>query len=208
MNADKDNTNNPVDALPFDEDLRALAEALVEGLSTEAPTGLADAVFEASVRELREATTADRAGYAALDRELPAALAVDPPAGLADRVFAASVAHLPHEQDAEVVVGRIGWAHWSGWRYAAAIGLVFFYAALWARPHADTTDVSAIVAQSDLTRIEYLFIDEPVTDIDRGLVEAEELVRELAMLTGDEGIGPDSGFAGEIDAFFNQSNDG
>jgi len=61
-----------------------------------------------------------------MKRELP----LDAPAGLATDIFRATVSDLPERK-----VGRhLGWTSWAGWRYAAAIGLIFFYAALWAKP--------------------------------------------------------------------------
>lgn len=66
----------------------------------------------------------------ALDQRLKRQLPLPAPPGLATDVFRATVGDLPERR----VVAHLGWTSWTGWKYAAAIGLVFFYAALWARP--------------------------------------------------------------------------
>jgi len=68
--------------------------------------------------------------HARLKREMP----TEPPAGLATDIFRATVSELPERP----VVARLGWTSWAGWRYAAAVGLIFFFAALWTRPHQST----------------------------------------------------------------------
>ena len=65
-----------------------------------------------------------------LDERLRQALPVAAPPDLANRIYRATVADLPEKP----VVARLGWSSLSGWKYAAAVGLVFFYAAAWLKP--------------------------------------------------------------------------
>lgn len=88
-----------------------------------------------------------------LDQQLRQSLPVRPPVDLADRIFAATVYALRDQSGG--VIGRIGRTQWTGWRYAAAIGLVFFYAALWARPHPVPTHISDI----ELARADKFIVD-------------------------------------------------
>ncbi|MHB1156794.1 MAG: hypothetical protein ACYC26_08140 [Phycisphaerales bacterium] len=113
-----------------------------------------------------------------LDQQLRQSLPVRPPVDLTDRIFAATV-HAMRDQSGGVI-GRIsghvsghvpgaGWTQWSGWRYAAAIGLVFFYAALWARPHPVPTRISEI----ELARADKFIVD-PQSHLDTCITSVAE----------------------------------
>jgi len=102
-----------------------------------------------------------------LDEQLRRALPTEPPVDLADRIFAATV-HALRDQSGGVI-GRIGRTQWSGWRYAAAIGLVFFYAALWARPHPVPTRISDI----ELARADKFIVD-PQSHLDTRIAGVAE----------------------------------
>ena len=97
-----------------------------------------------------------------LDEQLRRTLAVQPSTDLADRIFAATV-HALRDQRSGVIghLGRNDRTRWVGWRYAAAIGLVAFYAALWARPHLLPTRIS----DTELAHVDQLIVD-PQTHLD------------------------------------------
>ncbi|MFA7236724.1 MAG: hypothetical protein WC058_07660 [Phycisphaeraceae bacterium] len=120
-----------------------------------------------------------------LDERLRRALPTEPPVDLTDRIFAATV-HALRDQSGGVI-GRIGWTQWTGWRYAAAIGLVFFYAALWARPHLVPTRISEI----ELARADKFIVD-PQSHLDTriaGVAEQLDAISHRLAVTSTVGTG-------------------
>jgi len=116
-----------------------------------------------------------------LDARLADEMPVEAPAGLADRIYAATAPRLGEGQsaasrgDRRDVAGRIGWTRRAGWRYAAAIGLLMFYLAAWARPHVVPTEIPA--GEVALTGEA---VAPPATPLDRNI---DQLVAEVDELS-------------------------
>ena len=109
-----------------------------------------------------------------LKREMP----LDAPVGLATDIFRATVGDLPERR----MANHLGWSSWTGWKYAAAVGLVFFYAALWAKPN-----VSHHFKLHDSTIAIMAHVIEPPThELDEGIDQVQAEVAALAE-TLDEG---------------------
>jgi hypothetical protein len=120
-----------------------------------------------------------------LEERLRRALPTEPPVDLTDRIFAATVYALRDQSGG--VIGRIGWTQWTGWRYAAAIGLVFFYAALWTRPHLVPTRISEI----ELARADKFIVD-PQSHLDTriaGVAEQLDAISHRLAVTATVGTG-------------------
>lgn len=112
--------------------------------------------------------------HARLKREMP----LDAPAGLATDIFRATVGDLPERR----LANHLGWSSWTGWKYAAAIGLVFFYAALWAKP---SVSDQAKLNDSTIATMEQV-IEPPSHELDEGIDQVQAEVAALAE-TFDEG---------------------
>lgn len=112
------------------------------------------------------------AEYADLHQPLGEALAVAAPADLGERVYRASVPELPHNP----VAAKLGWANWSGWKWAAAVGLVFFLSALYLRPKVETT-----LGLDEQVAIAEQAIQAPDHELDQRI---DALEAEVAALSG------------------------
>lgn len=108
-----------------------------------------------------------------IDRDLRRALPVEPPAGLSGRLYHASVGHLPDRP----VLARLGQPRTLPWAMAAAIGLIFFYAAAWLNPY-----VERIVIGADEVATVQQTIAEPNTELDR---EIDALDQQIAAFSGE-----------------------
>ena len=109
---------------------------------------------------------------ASLDAKLVEQLPAAPPHDLATRIYRATVADLPQPQ----VIAHIGWTSWTGWRYAAAIALVFFYSALWVKPHLVPTQISDQEVAITLDTVSA----EPAIGLDEQIDSVHEELDELA----------------------------
>jgi len=111
---------------------------------------------------------------APVDRLMRRAMPVQTPRGLNDRLYEVSVGNLAGRGS---VLARIGDRQTLPWAMAAAVGLVFFYAAAWLNPYMDPprigNDEIAAVQQS---------IAPPNARIDQ---EIDELGERIASLTGE-----------------------
>jgi hypothetical protein len=107
-----------------------------------------------------------------LDAQLQDAMPVTPRAELATRIYRATVADLPQSP----VIARIGWSSWAGWRYAAAIAVVFFYSVLWIKPHVMPT----IIPQSDVAMTMHAVTQDPVLELDEQIDQVAAQIDELA----------------------------
>jgi hypothetical protein len=128
-----------------------------------------------------------------LDAKLRRAMPVDPPTHLAHRVYQATVADLPESN----VVARIGWSSLSGWKYAAAIALVFFYGVLWVKPHI----VPTVIPDSEVALIIDTVPDGAVITLDEQIdslaVELDQFaddleqnpIHQMTLGADDEGLG-------------------
>lgn len=109
---------------------------------------------------------------ASLDAQLSRHLPVNPPHDLATRIYRATVADLPPSP----VIARLGWSSWTGWRYAAAIAIVFFYSVLWVKPHIVPTTISEQEVALTLNAV----LVQPAIALDQQISSVHDELDELA----------------------------
>jgi len=119
-------------------------------------------------RENFEASTELSELDAQLRRSMPGAA----PPDLANRVYRASVADLPTRP----VVAHLGWTSWNGWKVAAALGLLMFYAAAWVKPH-----MNAAEFDGPTLAINERLIAEPDTELDQRINDLETRVANFSV---------------------------
>jgi hypothetical protein len=128
------------------------------------------------------------AELASLDAQLTRHLPVNPPHDLATRIYRATVADLPPSP----VIARLGWSSWAGWRYAAAIAIVFFYSVLWVKPHLVPTTISEQEVALTLNAVQVqpaIALDQQISSVHDELDElAADLDREPAALFSYEDV--------------------
>jgi len=107
-----------------------------------------------------------------LDAQLRRSMPTPTNPELATRIYRATVADLP----ASPVIARIGWASSAGWRYAAAIALVFFYSVLWIKPHVMPT----LIPQAEVAVTMQVVNDEPTIELDNEIDQVAARIDELA----------------------------
>ncbi len=116
---------------------------------------------------------------AALDRELRERMPAQASADLANRIYRSTVADLPQRE----VIARLGWTSWTGWKYAAAIALVFFYSVLWIKPHMMPTTIS----DREVALTIHAVGDEPAIALDERI---DTVAARLERLAADVGAEP------------------
>lgn len=109
-----------------------------------------------------------------VDARLRRALAAEAPAGLSDRLFAASRNALPNERP---VLARLGERRTAPWAMAAALGLIFFYAAAWLNPYVQRITIG----EAELATVQRT-IAEPNTELDQRI---DALDQRIATLSGE-----------------------
>ncbi len=120
-----------------------------------------------------------------LEAELARAMPLRAPQGLADRIHAATAHPLGGRPE---VIGRIGWTASAMWRYAAAIGLVIFYAAAWMKPATMPTEIP----DGEVALVQRIAAP-PATDLDQNIDALAADVQALS--TSWTGVAADSSYA-------------
>jgi len=109
-----------------------------------------------------------------VDARLRRALMAKAPTGLSQRLFAASRDAL---QDERPVLARLGERRTAPWAMAAALGLIFFYAAAWLNPYVQRITIG----EAELATVKQT-IRQPSTALDQRI---DALGQRIAIFSGE-----------------------
>ncbi|MHC4994790.1 MAG: hypothetical protein ACYTGQ_07000 [Planctomycetota bacterium] len=170
--------NATAEKLPLDPQLTELDAQLRDALAPgEAPAGLTDRVFAATVED----ALAGDPQMAELEAQLREGMPVAAPSGLADRLFDATVDQLGAEEEQPLVpvVARIGFA--PEWRGAvAAMLLLALSAGLWLASFSPTPKRPTLAAIEPVAAIELA-----MEDIERSLAQSEAIDDQIDTLDNE-----------------------